>query len=99
MVINSFMPKTMLQMPINSKPCRLENKIVIIRCAATPRRRELSRGNPPQINRVLGSSNRSLRSDQVSLSSSLNGVDEKTNGGNVIADEVNNTTKTTDATD
>ncbi|KAM1228660.1 hypothetical protein ACFX2J_007731 [Malus domestica] len=98
-LVNSFMPKTMLQMPIDSKPYSLlNNKSVIIRCAAASRR-QISTGKPPQINRVSRSSNRSLRSDQVSLSNSLSGEDGKTNGGNVVADEVKNTTNTADATD
>ncbi|CAB4277299.1 unnamed protein product [Prunus armeniaca] len=95
-LVNSFiMPKTMLQMPMNSKPCSLHNKIVIIRCAAA--RRKITEGPPSQINQVLSVTSRSLGTEQVSLrSSSLTGEDGKTKEGNAIVDEVNNTTKTAD---
>lgn len=68
------------------------------RCAV--KKGGISTGSPPQINRVLTVTDRSLRTDQVvGLRSLNNGEDGKANAGNTIVDDVSNTTKTADATD
>ncbi|KAK9907138.1 hypothetical protein M0R45_002383 [Rubus argutus] len=100
-LVSSFMPKTMLQIfPTNSKPCTLQNNknVTIIRCAV--KKGDISTGSPPQINRVLRVTDRSLKTDQmVGLRSLNNGGDGKANAGNTNVDDVSNTTKTADATD
>ncbi|KAK9938484.1 hypothetical protein M0R45_015217 [Rubus argutus] len=100
-LVSSFLPNTMLQtFPTISKPCTLQNnkKVAIIRCAV--KKGGISTGSPPQINQVLGVTDRSLKTDQVvGLRSLNNGDGGKANAGNTIVDDVSNTTKTADATD